>query len=246
MFYSSFKDNGAIFDKPLSLPKSWNFRVFFEAWSAGGLGKYILNSALTTTMATALVLFTASLAAFAFSRFEFKLKRYSLGLFILGLLLPIQAFFIAQNELFEFFGLKDSRFTLVLPYAGLGIPLATWLLKAYLDSLPKELFEAARVDGSSDFEMYRIVAAPLLKPGLATVAVFTALGSWNEFLLANIYIQNDDYKTIPAGLLAFSTKYVTDYQLLFAALTVVTIPMIIVYIAFNKQVVAGLTEGSLK
>jgi len=102
------------------------------------------------------------------------------------------------------------------------------------------------VDGSSDFGMYKMIALPLLKPGMATVAIFTALGSWNEFLLANIYVQNDDYKTIPAGLLAFSTKYVTDYQLLFAALTVVTVPMIIVYVVFNKQVVAGLTEGSLK
>ena len=246
MFYSSFKDNGKIFDNPFALPENWNFGVFVEAWSAGGLGKYILNSSLITSLATAIVLFVSSLAAFAFSRYEFALKRYSLTIFVLGLLLPIQAYFIAQNELFEFFGLKDSRFTLVLPYAGLGIPLATWLLKAYLDSLPKELFEAARVDGSSDIGMYRSIALPLLKPGIATVAIFTALGSWNEFLLANIYVQNDDYKTIPAGLLAFSTKYVTDYQLLFAALTVVTLPMIIVYIAFNKQVVAGLTEGSLK
>ncbi|MFM8193160.1 MAG: carbohydrate ABC transporter permease [Actinomycetota bacterium] len=246
MFYSSFKDNGKIFDNPFSLPESWDLGVFIEAWNAGGLGKYILNSALITTLATATVLLVSSMAAFAFSRYEFPLKRYSLTIFVLGLLLPIQAYFIAQNELFEFFGLKDSRFTLVLPYAGLGIPLATWLLKAYLDSLPKELFEAARVDGSSDFGMYRSIAVPLLKPGIATVAIFTALGSWNEFLLANIYVQNDDYKTIPAGLLAFSTKYVTDYQLLFAALTVVTIPMIIVYIAFNKQVVARLTEGSLK
>lgn len=246
MFYSSFKDNGSIFDSPFSLPQNWDFSVFLKAWQAGGLGKYILNSALVTSLATIIVLFVASLAAFAFSRYEFPLKRHSLSIFVLGLLLPIQAYFIAQNELFEFFGLKDSRFTLILPYTGLGIPLATWLLKAYLDSLPKELFEAAKVDGSSDLGMYKLIALPLLKPGMATVAVFTALGSWNEFLLANIYVQNDDYKTIPAGLLAFSTKYVTDYQLLFAALTVVTVPMIIVYIVFNKQVVAGLTEGSLK
>ncbi len=246
MFYSSFKDNGKIFDSPFSLPEKWNFGVFLDAWRAGGLGKYIFNSAVITSLATSIVLLVASSAAFAFSRYEFKLKRYSLAIFVLGLLLPIQAYFIAQNELFEFFGLKDSRFSLVLPYAGLGIPLATWLLKAYLDSLPKELFEAARVDGSSDFGMYKMIALPLLRPGMATVAIFTALGSWNEFLLANIYVQNDDYKTIPAGLLAFSTKYVTDYQLLFAALTVVTVPMIIVYVVFNKQVVAGLTEGSLK
>jgi raffinose/stachyose/melibiose transport system permease protein len=246
MFYSSFKDNGAIFDNPFALPASWDFSVFLDAWTKGGLAKYIFNSAVTTSLATSLALFAASLAAFAFSRYEFKFKKQLLLLFVLGLLLPIQAYFIAQNELFEYFDLKDQRFTLVLPYAGLGIPLATWLLKAYLDSLPKELFEAARVDGASDFGMYRIIALPLLKPGLATVAIFTALGSWNEFLLANIYIQDDDLKTIPAGLLAFSTKYVTDYQLLFAALTVVTVPMIIIYVAFNKQVVAGLTEGSLK
>ena len=246
MFYSSFKDNGKIFDSPFSLPENWNFAVFIEAWESGGLGKYIFNSAVVTSLATATVLLVSSLAAFALSRYQFALKRHSLAIFVLGLFLPIQAYFIAQNELFEFFGLKDSRFTLVLPYTGLGIPLATWLLKAYLDSLPKELFEAARVDGSSDFGMYKIIALPLLKPGIATVAIFTALGSWNEFLLANIYVQTDDYKTIPAGLLAFSTKYVTDYQLLFAALTVITIPMIIVYIVFNKQVVAGLTEGSLK
>lgn len=246
MVFSSFKDNGAIFSDPLSLPRDWDIRVFYQAWSKGGLAKYITNSAATTALATSLVLLLSSLAAFSFSRYEFKFKKQILLVFILGLLLPIQAYFIAQNELFEFFDLKDERFTLVLPYAGLGIPLATWLLKAYLDSLPRELFEAARMDGASDFGMYRMIAAPLLKPGIATVAIFTALGSWNEFLLANLYLQNDDYKTIPAGLLAFSTKYVTDYQLLFAALTVVTVPMIVVYIAFNKQVVAGLTEGSLK
>ncbi len=246
MFFSSFKGNGAIFDNPFGMPESWDFGVFLEAWKKGGLAKYVFNSALVTALATSLALLTASLAAFAFSRYEFKFKKQLLLLFVLGLLLPIQAYFIAQNELFEFFQLKDQRFTLVLPYAGLGIPLATWLLKAYLDSLPKELFEAARVDGTSDFGMYRLIAAPLLKPGLATVAIFTALGSWNEFLLANIYVQDDDLKTIPAGLLAFSTKYVTDYQLLFAALTVVTVPMIVIYVVFNRQVVAGLTEGSLK
>lgn len=246
MLMSAFKSNAEIFDNPFSLPTSYDWGVFADSWRAGGLGKYILNSALTTTLATALALLVSSMAAFAFSRFDFKYKKQLLLLFVLGLLLPVQAYFIAQNELFEYFGLKDQRLTLVLPYAGLGIPLATWLLKAYLDSMPKELFEAARMDGATDFGMYRMVAAPLLKPGLSTVAIFAALGSWNEFLLATIYIQNDDFKTIPAGLLAFSTKYVTDYQLLFAALTVITIPMIIIYIVFNKQVVAGLTEGSLK
>ena len=124
MLLSSFKDNGAIFDNPFALPKTWNLGVFLDAWEQGGLGKYILNSAIVTSLATSISLFVASLAAFAFSRFEFFLKKQLLPLFVLGLLLPIQAYFIAQNEIFEFFGLKDHRWTLVLPYAGLAIPLA--------------------------------------------------------------------------------------------------------------------------
>ncbi|NBY32238.1 MAG: carbohydrate ABC transporter permease [Actinobacteria bacterium] len=246
MALSAFKGNDEIFDKPFSSPHNYNLKVFIDAWNIGGLSKYFLNSALITGISTALVLISASLAAFAFSRFAFKGNKQLLMVFMIGLLLPIQAYFISQNKIFEYLNLKDHRLTLVIPYVGLGIPLATWLFKAYLDSLPKELFEAARVDGGSDFTMYRYVAAPLLKPGIATVAVFNALGTWNEFLLAMIYIQNESYKTIPVGLLTFSTRYSTDYQMLFAALTVITIPMIIIYIAFNRQIVAGLTEGSLK
>ena len=246
MTFSAFKGNDAIFDKPFALPTRYDFGVFLNAWNTGGLGKYFLNSALITGFSTLIVIFSSSLAAFAFSRFQFKGSRQLLSFFTVGLLLPIQAYFISQNKLFDLLQLKDHRLTLVVPYVGLGIPLSTWLFKAYLDSLPKELFEAARVDGGSDFTLYRHVATPLLKPGIATVAVFTALGTWNEFLLAMIYIQNESYKTIPIGLLTFSTRYSTDYQMLFAALTVITIPMIIVYLAFNKQIVAGLTEGSLK
>jgi raffinose/stachyose/melibiose transport system permease protein len=102
------------------------------------------------------------------------------------------------------------------------------------------------MEGASDFMIYRLIAMPLLKPGLATVGIFSALSSWNEFLLALLYIHDDALKTIPTGLLAFSSRYVTDYGLLFAALTIVTLPMIIIYIAFNKQIVEGLTAGSLK
>lgn len=246
MTLSAFKGNDVIFDKPFALPKTYNFKVFIDAWKIGGLGKYFINSAFITAISTLLVLVVSSLAAFAFSRFQFRGSKQILTFFTIGLLLPIQAYFISQNKLFDFLSLKDHRLTLVIPYVGLGIPLATWLFKAYLDSLPKELFEAARVDGGSDFILYRSVAAPLLKPGIATVAVFTALGTWNEFLLAMIYIQNEEYKTVPIGLLTYSSRYSTDYQMLFAALTVVTIPMIIVYLAFNRQIVAGLTEGSLK
>jgi raffinose/stachyose/melibiose transport system permease protein len=128
----------------------------------------------------------------------------------------------------------------------MGLPLAIWLFRAYIQNLPKEIFEAARVDGAGDLRVYQTILVPMLKPGIATVAVFTALSAWNEFLLALVYIQNDDLKTIPTGLLTFSTRYSTNYQLLFAALTIVTIPMIIFYVVFNRKVIEGLTEGAVK
>jgi raffinose/stachyose/melibiose transport system permease protein len=128
----------------------------------------------------------------------------------------------------------------------MGLPLAIWLFRAYIQNLPKEIFEAARVDGAGDLRVYQTILLPMLKPGIATVAVFTALSAWNEFLLALVYIQNDNLKTIPTGLLTFSTRYSTNYQLLFAALTIVTIPMIILYIIFNRKVIEGLTEGAVK
>ncbi len=246
MFFSSFKTNSEIFGTPLAPPKNYDFSVFIDAWQIGGIGRYVINSVVVTFSAVTLILLFSSMAAYAFSRFVFVGKNTFLTLITLGLLLPVQAYFISQNIIFEEIGIKDTRLALIVPYIAMGIPLAIWLLKAYLDTLPKEIFEAAKVDGAGDFSIYFKIILPLLKPGIGTVAVFSTLSAWNEFLLAIIYIQNDDLKTIPTGLLAFSTRYVTDYQLLFAALTIITIPMVAIYVVFNRQVVAGLTDGSLK
>ena len=243
---SAFKRNGEIFQDPLGLPKQIDLSVFPRAFRAAMLDKLMLNSAITTFSSTSLILLSAAMAAFAFSRLTFIGKRLWLGLLTVGLIVPIQSYFIAQNQLIEFLQLKDTRIALILPYAGMGMASATWLLKAYLDSMPKEVFEAARIDGCSDIQTFFRIVLPLLKPGIATVAVFSILSAWNEFLLAIIYIQREDLKTIPSGLLTFSQKYVTDYQMLFAALTIITIPMVAIYVIFNRQVVAGLTEGSLK
>ena len=246
MALSALKSNQEIAENPLGMPSSWDFNVFVEAFTAGNLGKYALNSVIVTGTCTSAVLIFGSMAAFAFSRLQFKFSNQILGLITLGLILPIQSYFIAQNALFDSLGIKDTRLALILPYTAMGLPLAIWLFRAYIQNLPKEIFEAARVDGAGDLRVYQTILLPMLKPGLATVAVFTALSAWNEFLLALVYIQNDDLKTIPTGLLAFSTRYSTNYHLLFAALTIVTIPMIIVYIIFNRKVIEGLTEGAVK
>jgi raffinose/stachyose/melibiose transport system permease protein len=246
MVLSSFKTDRAIFASPFALPESIDLGHWVKAWEVGDLGRYALNSVIVTAASVALILILGAAAAFAFSRYRFAGRRLAMGLFALGLLLPLQSYFIAQSNLFRQLALIDTRWALVIPYTAMGLPLAVYLLKVYLDGLPDELYEAARIDGASDGRIFRAVAVPLLRPGLATVAIFSALAAWNEFLLALLYIQDDDLKTIPTGLLAFSSRYQTDYSLLFSALSIVTLPMIVIYIAFNRHIVEGITAGSVR
>jgi raffinose/stachyose/melibiose transport system permease protein len=246
MVLSSFKTDRAIFSSPFALPESIDLSNWARAWEVGNLGQYAINSAIVTGVSVTLILLIGASAAFAFSRYRFAGRRLAMGLFALGLLLPIHSYFIAQSNLFRDAGIIDTRWALIIPYTAMGLPLAVYLLKVYLDALPEELFEAAHIDGAGDGRVFRRLALPLLRPGLATVAIFSALAAWNEFLLALLYIQDDSLKTIPTGLLAFSTRYQTDYSLLFSALSIVTIPMIVIYVAFNRHIVDGITAGSVK
>ena len=246
MVMSSFKSKREIFDSPFALPTEIDFGVWAEAWDRGDLGGYILNSLLTTTVAVSAILVFALAAAYAFSRFQFRGKNLLLIPFALGLLLPVQSYLTAQARLFDSVYLLDTRWVLMISYAGLGLSLAIFLLKSYLDSLPREIFEAARMDGAGDFRTLFQVIMPLMTPALSTVAVFSILSAWNEFLLAMLYVTSDDLRTIPAGLLAFTGRYATDYPMLFAALSMITLPVIAAYAVFHKQVIAGVTEGSVQ
>ena len=246
MVASSFKTNSEIFRTPFAPPSSIDFDQWVRAWDVGNIGQYALNSVITTGTSVLLILTFSAAAAYAFSRYRFRGDKWLMGLLALGLLLPVQSYFIAQSTLFRDLDILDTRLALIVPYTAMGIPLATFLLKTFLDAIPEELFEAARVDGAGDLRMFAVIALPLLRPGLATVAIFSALNTWNEFLLALLYVQDDSLKTIPTGLLAFSSRYVTDYGMLFAALSIITIPMVVIYIVFNRQVTEGITAGSLK
>lgn len=246
LILSSFRENREIFSSPFALPEQIHLQNWSKAWTVGNMSTYASNSVIVTSVTVAGILLFASLAAFAFSKLRFRGSSLLMLLFVFGLFMPLQSFFIAQSYIFEQLNLKDSYMGLILPYIGTGLPLAIFLLKAYLDSIPKELLEAARIDGCGDWRMYGRIILPLLIPNMATVGIFSALNAWNELLLAMLYIQDDSLKTIPVGLLAFSSRYMTDYKLLFSALAMITLPMIIVYLFFHRYIVAGLTEGALK
>ena len=161
------------------------------------------------------------------------------------MMIPFPVLMVPLYGLFKTFGWIGTLLPLWVPACS-GGGFNIFLLRQFFLTIPRDLSDAARIDGASDLRTYSRVALPLLRPGLATVAIFSALAAWNEFLLALLYIQDDDLKTIPTGLLAFSSRYQTDYSMLFSALAMVTIPMIVIYIVFNRHIVDGITAGSVK
>jgi len=206
---SSFRENRAIFTNPFRFPERIDFGNWSEAWQIGHIGKYAVNSAIVTSATVVCILLFASMAAFAFSKLPFRGSAPLLLMFVVGLFMPLQSFFIAQSYIFERLGLKDSYLGLILPYIGVGLPLAVFLLKSFLDSLPKDLIEASRIDGCNNRVLFVRIILPLLAPGMATVAIFSSLNAWNELLLAMLYIQNDDHE-LQATVLSAGAHHDTD------------------------------------
>jgi raffinose/stachyose/melibiose transport system permease protein len=246
MVISGFKSNMLIFQQPFALPETVSFRNWTEAWRIGRISRYTFNSVTVTTVTVFFVLFFSSLAAYAFARIKFRFQKLLQTCLIVGLFIPIHSYFIAQNTIIRFFNISDTYLSLILPYIAMGMPLAVYLLIIYFRSIPKEIEESAVMDGAGQLTIYFRIMLPIVTPGFATVGIFTALATWNEFLLALLYIQDPNLKTLTVGMLGFSGRHATNYALLCAGLSIVTIPMIAVYFLFNKKITAGLIEGAVK
>jgi len=246
MVYSAMKTNMAIFSSPWALPEALRWENFVEAWKAAHLGTYIFNSVFVGVVSVGGILFFASLSAYAFSRLQFKGRDAFFYLFLVGLIIPIQSFLLPLFMLLRDVGLINTYLALILPYIAWGLPLAIYLLRAYFLTLPRDLEDSARIDGCSVFGIYWRVLLPIIKPALATVAILASLDVWNEFLMALIFIYDSELKTVPVGLLAFYGQHTVDYKLLFAALSIITVPMVIVYFVFQRYIISGLTAGALK
>jgi len=246
MVYSSLKTNGEIFETPWALPAQFRWEHFIQAWNDGQLGTYIWNSLFIATISVSGILLFASLAAYAFSRLQFKGRDSIFYLFLIGLIIPIQAFLLPLFIFLRDLHLINTRLGLILPYIAWGLPMAIYLLRAYLLTIPRDLEDSAKIDGCSHFGIYYRIILPIIKPSLATVAIIAALDIWNEFLMALIFIYDNELKTLPIGLIAFYGQHAIDYKLLFSALSMITIPMIVIYFVFQKHIIEGLTVGAVK
>ncbi|MEC0207504.1 carbohydrate ABC transporter permease [Paenibacillus ehimensis] len=246
LFVSSFKTNEEFHSKPFSLPEVWQWDNFVRAWEVSAMGTSLINSTIVTILSLILTLVLGALAAYVLARFDFKLKPLFMGLFLLGMLIPIHSTLVPLFVLMKKVGLLDTYAALVFPYTAFELPLAIFVVAAYLTAIPKEIEEAALIDGTGYWGIFFRMMLPLSLPALSTVAILGFLRFWNDFAFALVFISKPALKTIPLSLSVFATGYSTDYKLTMAAMSIAVLPTIIVYLLFQEQIMKGMTAGAVK
>lgn len=245
MVISAFKSNREIFRQPFGLPASWRWENFAEAWDKGGLGQLYLNSLFVTFVAVALAVGAATAAAFAFTRLEFPGRRLCYRLLLIGLLLPPPTVAIPLYTQLRDMGLLNTPWALILPGAAWSLSLTVFLMRSYFNSVRPDMEEAARIDGANIVQIFAFVSVPMVWPAMLTMIILNTINIWNELLFALLFVVDEDKRTLPVGLLRFYGYHSTDYALVFAALTITTVPILILYFFLQRHVIAGLSATAM-
>jgi len=246
MVASSFRSNADLISDPLGAPWPLSVESYKEAWTVGNFATYFANSLLVTCGAVALSTVVATMAAYALARAKSRIFRWLEALFLSGLMLPIHLAILPIFYLFDGMGLIDSRLGLVLMYGASGVPFSIFVLTTFFRQLPVELEEAAQLDGASTWQTFLRIMVPLVRPAVATVAVFRFVPIWNDFLFPLVLLRKEEKYTLPVGLTTFFGENATNFSAVFAGLVITTVPLIILFLLATKQIVAGLTAGMTK
>ncbi|RNB88774.1 carbohydrate ABC transporter permease [Brevibacillus nitrificans] len=242
---NGFKSNRNFFLDPWGMPDKWLWKNYVSAWDAG-IGQYFLNSAFVTVVSVLLVLVLGSMAAFGLSRFHFKGANILLLIVVSGLMLAPQVSLISLYKILQMIGLYNTHWALIVPYVAFQLPFSIFLMRSYFLSIPRELEESATIDGCSTWQVYWHIILPMGKPILASAALLTGMNVWNEFMFAMVFIEDSALRTIPVGLMNLRSQLNTDFGVQLAGLAISAIPMIIMFILFQKQFVRGMMAGSVK
>ena len=246
MVINSFKDRLSIYQNPFGLPKKWNFINYGAVLSDGDFLVYFRNSFIAVLFSLALVLICGSLAAYALANWRGKLSRAIYFFFIAGMMLPIRIASIRILELIRNLRLINTVWSLLPVYTAMGIPIAVFILTEFIRQIPYELTEAGIIDGAGRFGVFTRIIAPLLRPALATTAIYNLVPFWNDLWFPLIFITDDRAKTLLLGVTRLFGQYQTDWSKVLAVLTLSAIPVIVLYLLMSKQFIKGLTAGAVK
>jgi ABC-type glycerol-3-phosphate transport system permease component len=246
LFSMSLMDNPQIFGGKII---AWPVRLanYPDAWVVTKIGMLYWNSVYISTVSTVLTVAISALAGYGLGRLEFIGKPYVYALILIGLTIPLQIALIPLFVNMRSLGIMNTPLALIGPYTAFGLAFGTYIMKAFFEELPRELEEAARIDGANDFRIFWQIMLPLTRPALATISIFLFLQNWNEFMFALTFITDSSMRTLPTGIYALiSSEFYGNYPLLAAALVLFSVPVLVLYFIFQQQFIEGLTAGALK
>ena len=244
---NSFKSRRAIFGSPYDLPNADTFSLvgYQTVFTGARFDLYFLNSLIVTGVSLALVLLFASMAAHALAEYRFRGNTLMALYLAIGIMIPIRLGTVSILRMMVALGLTDTLWSLILVYTAQGLPLAIFILTAFMRQVPSDLKDAARIDGASEYRIYRLIL-PLVRPALGTVAVFTMIPIWNDLWFPLVLASGERSKTIILGAQIFLGQYVNDWNAVLASLTLAMVPIIVLYVIFSRQLIRGLTQGAVK
>lgn len=245
MISASFKANNDVFSVPIQwIPKTWHPENYSVIWTRIPLLTFFKNTAILSIVITLIQLFTSSFAAYGFSKMHFKGRNLLFLAYIGTIAVPWQSYMIPQFIMMRQLGLSDTLLSLILlqAFSAFGV----FLLKQYYSSIPDSLCESARIDGLSEWGIYRRIILPLTKPALASLTIITFVNTWNDYMGPFIYLSSTENKTIQLGLKMFVGLYDTEYALIMAASVLSVLPVAIVFLAMQKYFVEGIASSGVK
>ena len=246
LIMGSLKSTAEFSTNPAGLPKSLEIENFDKAWNGVNLSQAMINSSVLCLSGVLGCILAASLASFSVVRIRSRVSGPILALIVAGLMIPVNAAIIPLFVLVSDIGLLNTRIGLILPYIAFNLPFAMLLISAWMQNIPDELFESAKIDGASSIQLFISLALPLSLPILGTVAIITFVNIWNEFLLSLILLTGEKMRTVPLALSTFKTTYSIDRGAITAGVLLSMIPIVIFYLLFHKTIISGISEGGIK
>lgn len=246
MLYSSLKEESEFKRNLLSLPTQLHFENYQTAVKTGRMDTAFVNSVLVSVTAVVILLLIAFLAGTIFGRYVFKGKKLLYTMFLMGMLIPVHSLLVPVFIELKTFSLNNNRFVLALIYAAFGLPKAIFLMTTYASTIPRELEEAAIIDGGNTHDVFFRIFLPISKPILSTITILSFLDAWNEFPFSLVLMGKPELKTLPIALTYFTGQYSVDYTPMMAGLAIATLPVVIVYFIFHKKIMEGMVAGAVK
>ncbi|BAC15077.1 carbohydrate ABC transporter permease [Oceanobacillus iheyensis] len=242
----SLKTNQEIFaGNPFALPTDPKWENYLKVFE-GGIGTYFWNSIWITVVATILTILIASMATFAITRMKWKLSSFVLGIIMIGLMIPIHSALIPLYNMFLNVNLIDNPVSIVVTYMTYNLPITVMILLGFYTTLPREIEEAAIIDGSSIHRLFFKIILPLSAPIMSTTVIINMIYNWNEFVFVNTFISSDKFKTLTVGIQNFIGQYMTDWGAIGATLVISVLPIIIAFIFFSDKIMEGLSASAVK